>query len=262
MTKARALLFGINYVDAPEGRLRGCVNDVTNVRDFLVGSLGFDPRHVYTYTDEDPRTKPYTTARGILTALYKLVAKSWEEDLDFVWIHYSGHGTHVTDREGDEADGQDECLVPSDAHRGGGVITDDLLRKALKRFNPKTRVFCVFDCCHSGTIADLKYRFLDSKAILTENAERPDLPRAIVALSGCEDHQTSADAYNVAGRRTFTGAMTSCLLLAMREDQDACKGNVLTLLDRVRELLKTKGFTQYPQLTCSFDVRTDPRLGC
>lgn len=255
--KAKALLIGINYVNDPRSRLRGCVNDVRNVQAFLTSKLGLAPKDVRVYSDEETPDK--TTAQGILTALYKLVAQSWEEDLDVAWFHYSGHGTHIRDHDGDEQDHQDECLVPSDCNTAG-VITDDTVRKALKRFNPKTRVFCVFDCCHSGTIADLKYRFLGSDAMSLENDDKADFPKKVMALSGCSDHQTSADAYNVSGKHQFSGALTSCMLMALDENLVGHSANVLGLLDRVRDLLKARGFEQYPQLTASYDVRNDRAL--
>lgn len=253
--KARALLIGINYVDSPHGRLNGCVNDVKNVKAFLQTKLGMAESDIAMYHDLDENLKRHTTGQGILTALTKVITDSWKDDLDFVWIHYSGHGTHIRDgTDKDEKDGQDEALVPSDYSRAG-IILDDTLHSMFKRFNPKTRVFCVFDACHSGTIADLKYLFLDENRVQTEHEDSKPVTCKATSLSGCMDNQTSADAYGVLARKEYTGALTSCLLQSLETDFDACRNDIFKLLANVRELLKQKRFDQFPQLSASYDVR-------
>jgi metacaspase-1 len=251
----RALLIGINYVDDPKSALRGCVNDVMNVRKFLQTKMGFSEEHISTYVDTDPATKKYTTAQGILSALHDIVLKSWTENLEFVWIHYSGHGTHVRDTSGDEADGRDECLCPSDYSRAG-VILDDWIREIFKGFNPETKVMCVFDCCHSGSIADLKYRYTGKDRFVEETTETP-IAAKIMTLSGCSDDQVSADAYNVLGKRTFTGALTSCMLTLLEKEKNGLglfRSKPFEFLEALRHLLRAKGFPQYPQLCTSYKI--------
>ena len=41
-------------------------------------------------------------------------------------MHYSGHGVSVQDHSGDESDGQDEALVPTDFATKGVIIDDEL----------------------------------------------------------------------------------------------------------------------------------------
>jgi hypothetical protein len=138
-----------------------------------------------------------------------LAVQTWKEKVDNVWIHYSGHGSFVKDREGDEADGCDECLVPSDYERSG-VISDDDIREVFTCFHPNTKVACVFDCCHSGTIGDLPYRWVDYWRVSLSN-RKFDIPARVMTLSGCLDHQTSADAYSVANAGEYEGALSGCL---------------------------------------------------
>ena len=75
-------------------------------------------------------------------------------------LSFSGHGSQVYDRNRDEKDGKDECILPSDFKRIG-VITDDRFQQLLNMFWEGTKVVCilVFDCCHSGTIRDLTYKY-------------------------------------------------------------------------------------------------------
>jgi metacaspase-1 len=249
--RTRAVLMGLNYIGHRQGQLRGCANDVANMKTFLVDSLGFRPEDVQTITDVDGGD---VTRDGILDALHGIVVDTWARDLDVAWIHYSGHGTSDEDLSGDERDGRDECLVPVD-YQKSGLIRDDLINKILMRANPKTRIVCIFDCCHSGTIVDLPYR-LCGDVVTVEGEPVAGGPR-IVALSGCTDAQTSADAHNVLGKGTFTGAMTSCLLTALGEKKDFLE-DLPELLKRLRDLLRAKGFSQVPQLTSTHDLRQDP----
>lgn len=242
------LLFGINYSRTPEARLRGCVNDVNNMGNFLKESLKFDKVKIYT----DDNNIYDTGFQNIIYSLYRLAMKTLTKDIDIVYIHFSGHGTSMIDRNNDESDGKDEAFVPSD-YKNRGVITDDLFKKVFKLFNKKTKVVCVFDCCHSGTIGDLKYKCtdMDDKTIHVVNNEQKCKAK-IMTISGCRDDQTSADAFNVMNQRKFTGALTSCLLMILQQSNE--NSNIFEILKRTRELLKEKGFSQYPQLCSSWKM--------
>src|SRR5262245_21791804 len=90
-----ALLIGINRY--PHVRpLAGCVNDVQVMRQALVQSFGFLNDHITMLTDEQ------ATRDSILAAMAALTSRIGEGDI--VLFHYSGHGSQMTDREGDEAD--------------------------------------------------------------------------------------------------------------------------------------------------------------
>ena len=243
--RSKAVLFGINYVRTPEARLRGCVNDVNNMADYLKTSGGFDV--VETYTDETNYHS--VTGKAIINTLYRLGVESHRRRLERVWILFSGHGTSIRDYDGDECDRKDECILPSD-YDTRGVITDDLIKRLLRVFHENTKVTCIFDCCHSGTIGDLKYKYVSNGKCIRDN-HFVSCKANILMISGCKDDQTSADAYNVQGRRTFTGAMTSCLLLALRNNSST---KIFKVIDNLRSFLRSKRYSQVPQLTSSFEL--------
>ena len=191
--------------------------------------------------------------------LFKLAMDSRTKNYKNVFIHFSGHGVGITDRNNDEDDGRDEAICPVD-YQKSGVITDDLLKKIFKYFNPNTKVTCVFDCCHSGTIGDLKYKLTDKNKVVISNTSKA-CDSNIVMISGCRDNQTSADAFNVSGNRQFSGAMTSCLLECVKYRR-IVKGQVdaCTLVNDVRSLLKKKGFSQIPIITSSREITGDTIL--
>ena len=51
----------------------------------------------------------------------ELVARIGQDDI--VVFHYSGHGSQMTDLEGDEPDGLDETIVPYDSGRAPAMRT-------------------------------------------------------------------------------------------------------------------------------------------
>ena len=101
--KGRALLFGLNYEGTPN-ELHGCVQDVVNIGAYLSRALQL-PAKVCT----DAKS---TSAMAIVQGMYELALQSYSESLDYVWIHYSGHGSYVVDRNGDERDGPAAAFLP------------------------------------------------------------------------------------------------------------------------------------------------------
>ena len=145
-----ALLIGINEYPLlkPRGQLTGCVNDVEVMSRTLQGQFGFPEEHVTILRDGE------ATRDGILAAMSGLVERVGKDDV--VVFHYSGHGSRMRDREGDEEDGFDETLFPYDSGRGehpNRDISDDEIYVWLQKLTALTPyVTLIFDCCHSGTI--------------------------------------------------------------------------------------------------------------
>ena len=85
--KKRALLIGINYFGT-KAELKGCINDVKNVSNFIREGHGFS--EVLTLTDDqnDPMYKP--TKQNMINGLRWLVQDA--QPNDSLFLHYSGHG--------------------------------------------------------------------------------------------------------------------------------------------------------------------------
>jgi hypothetical protein len=247
--KAKALLFGLNYGHTTDAKLSGCINDVRNIADYLATKLSI-PSMAYT----DDVDLANTSGMGIMIKLYEMAVMSYQENLDLVWIHYSGHGSYIADSSSDERDGRDECLVPSD-YQTKGLIPDDYINSLLGMFNPNTRVICIFDCCHSGTIGDVKYSWEGPKKVVVENIMCAVKCKAIT-ISGCLDTQVSMDAFNVSGDNKYTGALTSCLLMVLRQDPSVIS-NVFTVITRLRSKLAEKGFKQTAKLCSTHNLAKD-----
>jgi Caspase domain len=145
-----ALLIGIDKYKYSEVRpLSGCVNDVNLMESILRENFGFPDSHITVLRNEE------ATRGRILGALDQLVKDMGQDGI--VVIHYSGHGSQMTDRENDEPDGMDETVVPHDSGRSPHPncdITDDEIYLRLVSLSKKTSyTTLIFDCCHSGTIS-------------------------------------------------------------------------------------------------------------
>ncbi|KAI8339206.1 caspase domain-containing protein [Chlamydoabsidia padenii] len=164
--RKRALLIGINYFRS-KNELRGCINDVQNVKSFLISSYNFREEDMVILTDDqsDPRFIP--TRQNMISGMQWLVANAQPNDSFF--FHFSGHGGSVKDRDGDEDDGYDETIYPVDHDRypgESGQILDDEMNAIMVRPLPRgCRLTAIFDSCHSGTALDLPYVYSTQGAV-------------------------------------------------------------------------------------------------
>jgi hypothetical protein len=257
----RALLVGINKYRIPGADLNGCVNDVTNVRDILLKYFGFTAKQIRVVVDER------ATKKGIVSRLKWLVKDAKQGDS--LLFHFSGHGSQIRDRDGDELkDNLDEILCPHDMDWDGTYIVDDELQGLFGTLPKGVNLEVLLDCCHSGTGTreargieglpqDLSFRprFLappadilarvDDDDMEVKKLARGDNPINHVLFSGCRDNQTSADAYI---KGSYNGAFTYYLCKHLRDgDGELNRGD---LLKRVRASLRHNGFSQVPQLEC------------
>ena len=227
----RALLVGINYIGTPY-RLFGCINDVVNMASYLQKVRKYDS--FITMTDTST-IKP--TRSNILAGFRALLqgAKSGDE----LWFHFSGHGTLTQDASGDEESGKDSCICPIDVARAG-FISDDVIRNNLAALVPKgVRLYMVLDSCHSGTGCDLRYKYDDDSYLTNRLASLPEkyVPNdwslqqtsyefkrynktsgEVFCISGCQDEQTSADAF-LGGQAS--GVVTHLLLNCLNNNSES-----------------------------------------
>ncbi|MFH1627110.1 MAG: caspase family protein [Pseudomonadota bacterium] len=257
----RALLVGINKYKIPGADLNGCVNDVTNIRDILLKHFAFTVKQIRLMVDGR------ATKNAIMDRLKWLVKDA--KPGDRLLFHFSGHGSQIRDRDGDELkDNLDEILCPYDMDWEGTYITDDALHALFSKVPKGVNLEVLLDCCHSGTGTreaqamgmlpeelSFKPRFLtpppdilarmDDDEIETRKLFRRANPQTHVLFSGCRDNQTSADAYI---KGSYNGAFTYYLCKHLRETQGVM--NRGELVKTVRASLRFRGFSQVPQLEC------------
>ena len=267
----RALLIGINAYPnlSAFAQLEGCVNDVRLMAGLLRDKFGFPDENVTVLTDAE------ATRDGILAALDGLAGRVGADDV--VVVHYAGHGSQVTDVDGDEPDGLDETIVPYDGVRGEGAnvdVTDDEIHDWIGRVTAKTPYLTLlFDCCHSGTITrddfgakarslrpDLRPAPEIGRApapSTTRSASRSEGPsgwlplsKRYVLVAGCRDEECSYE-YRDAESDTPHGSLTFFLGRALAA---APPGTTYRdVYERVRPLVTAHSSKQHPQMEGALD---------
>ena len=256
----KALLVGINkYRPDLNADLRGCVNDVEMVRYLLVNKFDFEPDNIRVVVDDR------ATQTNILHRLQWLINDTKEGDL--LVFHYSGHGSQVRDRNGDELnDHLDEIICPHDLN-WNYPFTDDMLQEIFAKAPKGVKIIMIADCCHSGTIvrelANPRYekpRFILPPFDIRSRSLNKRLPKRkimgktqkevqrVVLLSGCKDDQTSADAY-INGK--YNGALSWAVYTTIMNNPNI---TYKQLHKTVCDLLKKGGFSQEPQLSGPSDL--------
>eukprot|EP01041_Mallomonas_annulata_P002476 gene2476-4811_t len=258
----KAVLVGINYMGS-RGELRGCINDVENIRRLLTQQYGWASGCIHVLVDNGTTQMP--TRANILRELRWLAEDAKPGDVFF--FHYSGHGAQTEDPHGLEEDGMNETLLPVD-FKSAGMITDDEIASIIVRPLPNgCRLTAVMDCCHSGTGLDLPFEWRGNG--WREETNPFHCAADVQMFSGCCDDQTSADVASAYTRPG--GAMTTALCEALRQNPAPTYSELMSSLHRH---MTRGGFDQRPNLTSSqrFDANrvfllddimanTNPSLG-
>lgn len=259
----KALLIGINRYRVPGADLRGCVNDVKNVRGVLTRYYGFADGSIKILTDFE------ATKKRMQAEISRLIGKAKRGDV--LLLHYSGHGSNVPDKSGDEADQRDEILCPTDLDWMEPLL-DDWLRKEFDKLSGGVNLTVIMDCCHSGTNtraiqppdARRIERFLPCPldllaaesgrkltgvvrttrkrgAKVSNDVVNVDIPELLI--TGCRSTQTSADAH-IGG--SYNGALTYNLVASIKARRG--KISYRELHSSTTQLLRRGRFEQVPQL--------------
>jgi len=247
-----ALLVGCEYTayeraDRME-RLPGCHADIIFAEKMLREHYNYS--NITVLMDDGLHTMP--TRAAILTALYNVMQTCRDTpSIKTLVIYFSGHGTQIVDAKCEEDDGKDECFVPCDFMENG-MLTDITLHSELWTNLPSTldRVTCVADCCNSGTLYNLPYTYEPPNTTRNVDNKHPtnsNMP-LIVTISGCQDTQTSASAYNLERNVNWEGAMSFCLRSTLRNDRYSNTTPLNQLVDNLRTELKRRSFSQFPQI--------------
>jgi hypothetical protein len=244
ITNKKALLIGINYINTPY-QLTGCVNDTSRMKN-LLSSYGFNDFKILT---DFTTTKP--TKDNILNEFKNLIVNAKSGDLLF--FYYSGHGSYTIDRNNDETDGKDEMIISSDLK---GVLDDELKSILENHLAREITIIGMFDSCHSGTMLDLKYNYLDSNNYdkYSENNKVSECQGNVIMISGCMDSQTSAEALI---ENKTQGALTWSFIDCINKTPN-CSWR--ELVKQMRDLLKSNRFSQIPQLSTDSFYDIDSKL--
>lgn len=264
MEKKLALCIGINDYPGTGSDLSGCVNDANDWGKVL-SQKGFSVKKLL---DKE------ATRKNILDNLKAMIDSVVKGDS--VIFQYSGHGTYIADKDGDESDGTDECLCPYDLYTKG-PITDDELNDLFTSKKNGVKLVLFSDSCHSGTVTRFapgttppatsgknpqirKVKFLPpanflspkelSKLGMIRTFRRSSPPGRYGSLlmSGCQDVEYSYDAYF---QNRPNGAFTYVALETLKKLKPTA-----TYQDWYKAIRQALPSQQYPQSPNLYGSRT------
>jgi len=147
-----ALLIGIaDYAGTGLASLDGTYNDVQ-----LIAKILSDKR--FGFEDNITVLRDAEATHSKLEVAFAVLSQQLEPG-DFVYIHYSGHGSFTRDLNGDEYSGLDQTWVSyksrhPDAHGidAFDILDDELNSWLVPIFDKAVQVVLVSDSCHSGSV--------------------------------------------------------------------------------------------------------------
>ncbi|KAL8280587.1 hypothetical protein RQP46_006910 [Phenoliferia psychrophenolica] len=281
MGRRKSLLIGINYIGS-KNQLSGCINDVKNVRKYLVENRGFPTETMVILTDDQTNPQFIPTGANMIAAFHWLI--SGNQPGDSLFLHYSGHGGQVADPDGDRESGFDASLSTSESRStftNGQIDSDKLHKMLVTPLLPGVRLTIIFslqDNVKKGVqLASMASHLMqggfnmskvnEAKQLLAgatslfnsfkhrHDPQQPDglgeekfaedwesEKRDVWMFSGCKDDQTSADS-SFAGQAA--GAMSYAFITTMNQN---AQQSYLQVLQSTRGLLQDK-YSQIPQLS-------------
>jgi hypothetical protein len=239
-----ALLIGINYFKT-NYELFGCINDANAICS-LISDYNFNKINILT--DNVKILEKIPNRNNIIREFKNLLIDSQAGDV--LLLFYSGHGSYILDKNNNEKTGKDQMIIPCDFN---SIVDDEFKSIIQTNLKKDVTLIALFDCCHSGTVLDLKYQYMDSleKNNYTENANETETIGNVIMISGCNDIQTSSDSFF---NNKNQGAMTWAFLQAFKSEKDITWRK---LLIKMRDLLQKSNFSQIPQLSSGSFLNID-----
>lgn len=220
------------------------------------------------------KTKDDTTYDNIIKTFESFLIKQTDPG-DIVYFHFSGHGSQVEDDEkhgknqkvGDELDGADESLVPSDyvtQDDGSKNIRDDDIEKLLAQLSGR-HVTVTVDACYSGTITRGGLRLVRGTKLprpLVANRKGMEdgpsgifpegvaLPGSLVVISAARNNQLAVETFDKATNKTM-GALSSSLIRAL--STAGTETTYRDLFEKLNDDITREIVDQNPQLEGSRD---------
>lgn len=257
-----ALIVGVsdyaNFGNEIGGDLPGARNDARDWRDVLVAQKGFAPENIHMILDLE-------ATRARIVSEFKEWLPSVVKPGDMVVFVFAGHGSQIWDTNGDEEDGLDETLCPTDVVKGDSRndIPDDELNALLKGI-PTDNVVVVLDNCHAGSGTRSVTPFSRPRSLArnaTDDVPKPDgatngkvtttadaKPASVLEIAASQADEVAVDAeWPGAGGEpsTFNGAFTRNFVRNIWQSPAASYEEIF---NQTVEDMKRERFAQRPNL--------------
>jgi hypothetical protein len=192
MPRIKAVLVGVDVYENPDvPPLHGCVNDVALVRQILKQYVGVPNEDIRVVVNRR------ATKANIVHRLRRMTSEAAQGDV--LVFYFSGHGSQIRDRDGDElTDWLDELICPYDMDWDRGTyIVDDDLDVLFAELPPGVVLEMVLDCCFWGAtplevltepplpVAEPGLRYLPPPLDIASRTEGDEPQLDYHAFSGC-----------------------------------------------------------------------------
>jgi hypothetical protein len=245
----RALVIGIDtYKEtdrSPFPELDGCKNDAQSIKILINAKYDFPNNNIKVLYNEQ------ATRDNILKSISELLNECQKGDVAF--IYYAGHGSEVKNSLNKADNHLDQSIVPVDYWKQNiPDIRNKELAALFDKFIDKGVILtCIFDCCHSGTIArgiqnsPPKFRYMPASKYDAKDPSNPASPDSkkqsgyliLSAVQADELAQEQTDENGIPH-----GAFTIALLTAIKQ-QDV-NSSVNNLFTAVHAILRSNGIIQ------------------
>ncbi len=249
----RALLVGVGHYEMGI-KLPGIENDIQNMKK-AASLMGFEDDQVKVLFNN------HASLDGIKQTVQEWLVKGVTSN-DRVLFYFSGHGSQVADKNGDEADGADEVLLPYNAKIQNEILENVLVDEEFDRILdtiPAKMVLVFLDACHSGTATrkvltgedDLIPKFFDYKGMpitmYSSNQEATVDSNKYIALSACRDDEEALSSKK-------GSLLTQGILSALNEASLLGRGLTMNEFKTktthfISQHLTLSSRTQHPQIT-------------
>jgi metacaspase-1 len=255
----RALLVGINNYPAPN-QLNGCINDISDMANFLTQHCDFASGDIRLLADER------ATKAAIVDHLTWLC--SGIRAGDRILFHYSGHGAQLPTRGATgDVDSVDDTICPVDFDFTPATsITDVDFSNLFTNVPAGVEFIWVSDSCYSGGLlaakamlssgrkinrfampVDISWRLktAQEKNITSLGMSKSISNTPVALISGCTAEQESEDS-SFGGRPN--GALTYSLLQELQTQPNGLTEPLTTVVININTYLSTNSYAQTPQL--------------
>lgn len=215
-----ALLVGIDEYVAPISALRGCVNDMTAMSEYLVHRVASEQGyqlHMRSLKNQE------ATRQAIIDNFRQHLCQASSNDI--VIFYFCGHGSQEpapSEWWYLEPDCQDETLVCWDSRiEGSWDLADKELAKLISevaRNNP--HIVVILDCCHSGSGSREDWEEIGIRRASSEKRQRP-LDSFIFSLDEVESLSNNFGSENSSANWLILPEGEHILLAACQDKQTA-----------------------------------------
>lgn len=254
--KLRIVVVGINYskTNCP---LNGCINDAENFIKFM-RKRRYGAKAELLFLNDGEGSELIPTKENILKAIMWLnstaTAAEFKDTDKFEGVapkgtslifYYSGHGSYVKDANGDEVDGDDETLCPVtvDGAFDSDIKDDEIAAIVSAQSTPDISHVFITDCCHSGTVCDLKYK-LSGSTFKADNRYK-DTKGVVIHFGACYDYQTALEGY-IAEEKESRGYFTHCFISALGTNKLSIKTAYSRCCNNMYQYVNST--SQFPQV--------------